>query len=113
MPIEDSDAESALDWLVRNGSKAAQARANRVYMEEYRKTKKAQLMAQAQREGVGSLGAQEAYAYAHPDYIAHLEAIKEAVEADEAFRWNQVTADARIRAGQSQSATRRAQEKVI
>jgi len=110
--ISDDDVDRALDWLVSNGKKAAQARANRVYVEEYRKTLKAQLMAQAALEGSGSLGAQEVYAYAHPDYRAHLEAIKQAVEADEEARWNQVAAQARIEAWRTMSSNQRAQGKV-
>lgn len=111
--ISDDDVDRALDWLVSNGKKAAQARANRVYVEEFRKVLKAQLMAQAAQEGSGSLGAQEIAAYSHPSYKAHLEAIREAVEADEQMRWLQVTADARIRAWQTQAATRRAQERIV
>jgi len=110
--ISDDDVDRALDWLVSNGKKAAQARANRVYVEEYRKTLKAQLMAQGALEGAGSLGAQEVYAYAHPDYRAHLEAIKQAVEADEEARWNQVAAQARIEAWRTMSSNQRAIGKV-
>ena len=113
MPLTDDDVDRALDWLVKNADKAAQARADRTYVEEYRKVLKAELMAQAAQEGSGSLGAQEVYAYSHPSYKSHLEAIKEAVEADERFRWLQVTADARIRAWQTQAATKRAQERIV
>lgn len=108
--ISDDDVDRALQWLVSNADKAAQARAERVYVEEYRKTLKAELMA---KSGAGSVAAQEVIAYAHPDYKTHLEAIREAVEADERFRWLQVTADARIRAWQTQAATRRAQERIV
>jgi hypothetical protein len=110
---EPIDPQKALRTIAAQAPLHAQAKANRVYMEEYRKTLKAQLMAQAAQEGSGSLGAQEVYAYAHPNYKAHLEAIREAVEADERFRWLQVTADARIRAWQTQAATRRAQERIV
>lgn len=107
--ISDDDVDSALNWLVANATKAAQARAERVYVEEYRKTLKAELMA---KSGAGSAAAQEVIAYAHPDYKAHLEAIREAVEADERFRWLLVTAQARIEAWRSMQANNRAQGKV-
>ena len=110
--ISDDDVDRALDWLVSNGRRAAQARANRVYMEEFRKTVKARLMQEAIQKGVGAIGAQEAYAYAHPDYIAHLTAIKQAVEADEEARWNQIAAQARIEAWRTMSSNQRAQGKV-
>lgn len=110
--IDDAAVDSALDWLVKNADKAAQARSERVYVEEYRKTLKAELMAKAGQEGVGANNAQEVYAYAHPSYKAHLEAIREAVEADERFRWLQVTAQARIEAWRSMQANQRAQAKI-
>jgi hypothetical protein len=110
--ISDDDVDRALNWLVSNADKAAQARAERVYVEEYRKTLKAKLMIEAAQAGAGSVAAQEVMAYAHPNYKAHLEAIKEAVEVDERFRWLQVTAEARIEAWRTASSNARAQGKV-
>ncbi len=110
--ISDEEIDKALDFLRDNARDAAQARADRVYVEEYRKTLKAKLMIEAQQAGVSSIGSQEACAYAHPEYKSHLEAIREAVEADERFRWLQVTAQARIEAWRTMSSNNRAQGKV-
>ena len=42
--ISDDEIDRALDYLRDNARDAAQARANRIYVEEYRKVVKAQLM---------------------------------------------------------------------
>ena len=42
--ITDLEIEKAVDYLRDNATKAAQARANRIYLEEYRKTIKAEIM---------------------------------------------------------------------
>jgi len=107
--IDESDIEKALDWLVKNATPAAQARANRQYMEEFRKVIKSQLMKGCGEE---SAAAQEREAYAHPDYAKHLNALRTAVEMDERFRWLTVAAEAKIEVWRSEQANARAQGKV-
>lgn len=107
--ITDDDAERTLSWLVENAAKAAKARATRVWIEEYRKSLKALLMAQAPGD---SVAARETVAYAHPDYVAHLSAMRIAVEDDEKFRWLQVAAEAKIEMYRTHQANQRAQGKI-
>lgn len=107
--ISDDQIEQALDWLVKNATPAAQARANRVYMEEFRKSVKADLMAQKSGD---ALGAQERYAYSHSVYKQHLLDMRTAIEEDERMRWLMVTAEARIEAYRTQQANQRAQGKL-
>jgi hypothetical protein len=64
-----------------------------MYLEEFGKSRKAQLASQA---GTEVLGKQETYAYAHPEYIEILEGIRQAVEKEERFRWLMTAAQARI-----------------
>lgn len=106
--IQDEDIEKAVEYLRENSLKAAQAKANRIYMEEYRKVVKAQIM----REFAGALGMQEREAYADPRYVQHLEAVKEAVEKDEYHRWMMSAAEAKIEAWRTQQANSRALERV-
>ena len=63
---------------------AAKAKAQRVYIENYLRCKKALLMADS--DGA-TVSAKEAYAYGHPDYIALVEGLREAVEIEEKTRW--------------------------
>lgn len=106
--ITDDDIEKAVDYLRSNARAAAQAKANRIYMEEYRRIVKAQIM----RESPGdALGTQEARAYADPRYKQHLDAVKDAVEKDEYNRWMMTAAEAKIEAWRTQQANQRAEGK--
>jgi len=107
--ISDDEIQKALDYLRDNAVKAAQARANRAYVEEYRKTVKAQIM---KDHGGESLGAQEREAYSDSRYVEHLKAIKEAVYADEYHRWMMSAAEAKIEAWRTQQANTRAMERL-
>ena len=107
--IPDDDIERTLAWLVKNATPAAQARANRVYMDEYRKSLKARLM---KASGEETAAAQEREAYASESYLDHLKALREAVEQDERFRWLTVAAEAKIEVWRSEQANQRAQGKV-
>ena len=103
--ITDLEIEKAVDYLRDNATKAAQARANRIYLEEYRKTIKGELMRENTQE---SLGAQEAIAYAHDRYKQHLLAMRDAIQQDEYHRWMLTAAEAKIEAWRSQQANQRA-----
>jgi 16S rRNA G966 N2-methylase RsmD len=105
--ISDEDVDRAVEYLRTNARAAAQAKANRIYAEEYRKVVKAQLM----REHEGALGIQEREAYADPRYRQHLEAVKEAIEKDEYNRWMMSAAEAKIEAWRTQQANQRAEGK--
>lgn len=103
--ITDDEIDKALDYLRDNARDAAQARADRVYVEEYRKVIKAQLMKES---GTLSAVLQEREAYADPRYAEHLEAIKQAVFVDEGHRFLRAAADAKIEAWRTQSSNTRA-----
>jgi citrate synthase len=107
--ITDDDVQKALDYLRLNAPKAAQARANKVYMEEFRKTVKAQLMTVFSSLPVN---AQEREAYRSKAYTDHLIALKDAVYQDELNRWGMVAATSTIEAWRTQNANRRGEGKL-
>ena len=88
-----NEPTKAIQYLIDTAPVYARAKADRIYLDEYRKSKRAQLMAQA---GTEVLGKQETYAYAHADYVGILEGIREAVEIEEKYRWMMTAAQARI-----------------
>ena len=100
--ISEDDVQKAVDWLVESAAKAAQARANREYLDEYRRVLRASLMREAQEGGATSIAAQEAQAMADPRYLAHLEALRTAIADDERFRWLRVAAETKVSCWQSQ-----------
>ncbi len=102
--MNEADIEKAVQYLVDSASKTAQDRANRLHMEEYRKSLKALLMRQWADL---ALSAQERNAYAHPKYTQHLEALKTAIEIDEKNRYLRSAAEAKIKYYQTLSANTR------
>lgn len=107
--ISDDDIEKALDYLRDNGKKAAKAKAERIYMVEYRKVIKSQIMRENDKLAIG---AQEAVAYSDPRYTEHLKVMRDAIEADEYFDWMRVSAEAKIEAWRTQQANARAEGKI-
>src|SRR5262245_19373789 len=91
--ISDEEIDKALNFLRDNAREAAQARADRIYVTEYRKYLKATLM---KEHGELSAVLQEREAYSDPRYLSHLEAIREAVRADAQHEFLKVAAEAKI-----------------
>ena len=105
---EPIDPNKAVDFLLANAGKYARAKAERVHIEEYRKSKKALLMAECPEKAAN---AREQYAYSHPEYVELLQGLRDAVEIEEALRWQQVAAQLRVEVWRSQEATNRGQER--
>jgi hypothetical protein len=102
------DPHAAVDFIVTNAPKYAKAKAERVYLEQFRKTKKALLM---KEHAALPLAAQEREAYAHPDYLELLDGLKAATEIEEALRWQMVAAEARIEVWRTQEASNRVMDR--
>ena len=73
--VEENEIEAALDYLRDSAEKAAQATADRKHLEEFRKAKLAMLASDME----GSEAARDRLAHAHPEYLALLDGLKEAV----------------------------------
>lgn len=106
------DPQAAVDYMIAHSKKYAEAEANKVYMEELRKTIKAEEMKEAEIDGHKTAAMQEREAYASPRYKKHLQALMEAVREREELRWMLIAAQARIEVWRSQEASNRAQEKM-
>lgn len=105
--ITDDEAEKAVDFLRDNAIESAQARADRIYVEQFRKTVKAQLMKERD-DGSTSIAAQEREAYSDPRYLQQLDAIQEAVFRDEKCRFLREAAMAKLEAWRTLSSNQRA-----
>ena len=66
----------AVDFIIKNAPLFAKAKADRVYLEEFRKSKKALLMKDALKQGIEAANAQEREAYADPEYIELLRGLE-------------------------------------
>lgn len=106
----DINPNKAIQYIIDTAPLFAQAKANRVYLEEARKSIKAKLM-NSSPETV--LGKQESYAYSHPDYLELLEGLKVAVEQEENYRWMLIAAQARIDTWKTYQFSQRAEIKAM
>ena len=104
----ERDPHKAVDYIISNAKRFAVAKANRVYLDEYRKSLKAIQMKQSMEP---TIGAQEREAYAHDDYVALLRGLKEAVENEEKLRWDLIGAQARVEIWRTEQANNRAEGK--
>jgi hypothetical protein len=111
----NADAElnvfRALDWIRDNAPAYARAKADRIYLEEFRKTKKALCMKAAEAAGTNAISAQEREAYADPEYMQLLEGLRAAVEEEERLRWLLIGAQVKIECWRTIEANRRAEVK--
>lgn len=98
------DPQAAVEQMWKTAPRLAKAKAELVYMEEYRKSLKAILM---KASGEKTSAAQETEAYSHPDYIKHLSGLQAATEAAEGLRWQMVTLEAAVEVWRSQEASNR------
>jgi hypothetical protein len=104
------DPNKAVDHILKEAGKHAEAKAERIYLEEFRKSKKALLMNECTEKAAVS---REQFAYSHPDYIALLEGLKEAIKVEETLKWQLIGAQARIEIWRTQSANNRNQDRTM
>jgi hypothetical protein len=103
----------ALDFIRDNAPAYAEAKAHRIYLEEFRKTKKALCMKSSEALGTTAISAQEREAYADPEYQQLLEGLREAVAKEEKLRWLIVAAQARIEVWRTLEANRRTEARTV
>lgn len=105
-----NDPNQAIDFIIKNAGKFAEAKAQRIYLEEFRKTKKALLMNESTEKAAN---AREQYAYSHPDYQELLSGLRAAVAIEEDLKWKLEAARLRIEVWKTQSFADRQQDKTM
>jgi hypothetical protein len=100
-----------LEFIKSNAKAYAQAKANRIYLENFRKSKKAMLMRLAEADGQKTAAIQERDAYANQEYLDLLEGLREAVAEEERLRWLMVAAEVSIESWRSLESSKRAEVK--
>lgn len=112
--MNQKDINAAVDYLYTHGAKFAEAKAQRVQMEEYRKSLKAMCMKKALADGRAKTAASaEMEAYADSSYVEFLKGLEAAVEKEETLRWGLISAQARIDVWRSQEASNRTFDKAV
>jgi hypothetical protein len=97
---------AAIEFMLAASERFAKAKARRIYLEEFRKSKKAILMSRCEEKAAV---AREQWAYAHPEYTDLLLGIQAAVEEEEALRWQLEACKARIEVWRTDQANARAE----
>ncbi len=84
--------ERSLHFINKQAEEFARAKSQRVYLEEFRKVRKALLMNEAEQEGRKTGQERESYAYSHAEYKKLLNGLREAIEIEESLRWKLLSA---------------------
>lgn len=102
------DPHKAVNFIIENAPRMAVAKGQRVYLEQFRKSKKALLMNASKAKTVAE---RESDAYADSEYIELLKGLQAAVETEEELKWMLVAAEARVELYRTESANARAQDR--
>jgi hypothetical protein len=86
MRLSDEQIERRMQQLRETAGKYAKAKAEYDHLEDFKKSKVAILMKEAELQGFKTAAAQEREALAHPEYIQLLEGLKVANEEAERLR---------------------------
>ena len=106
-----SAPHQAVDFIIKKAPEFAKAKSKRVYLEEFRKSKKALLMKDALLKGIEAANAQEREAYSHPEYLELLEGLAAAIEIEETLKWQLEAARMRVDVWRSEEASNRLMDK--
>lgn len=106
--MDEINVEKALNFIRDIAKEFAEAKAERVYIEQFRKSKKAILS--KQYEG-GTINDKDNYAYSHKDYLSLLEGLKAAVEKEERLKYQIIAAQLKVEVWRTQQANSRIERK--
>jgi hypothetical protein len=105
--MSERDHNIAIDFIIANSRKFAEAKAQRIYLEEFRKSKKALLMAHSDAKTAVE---REQYAYSHPEYLELLEGMRAAIEQEEYLKWKMTAAQIVTECWRTEQANNRRQD---
>lgn len=108
MENTEESANRARKFIFTESVNFAQAKANRVYLEQFLKSKLALLMSESSET---TMTGKEMDAKKHQDYINLLYGLKEAVAVEEELRWKLISAQLAVEIYRTESANNRAIDK--
>ena len=104
------DPHAAADFIIRSAKPYAQAKSQRLYLEEHRKALKALLMNESTGKTVAD---REQYAYSHKTYQELLNSYKNAILDEETLRIKIRAAELVIEVWRSENASNRNQDRTM
>lgn len=109
--ISDEVMERRLHELRQTADEFADAQGERIYLDEFKKSKLAMLMKDAERAGHKTAAAQEREALANPEYIVLIEGLRDATKKAERMKWHLKIAELGVSVWQTGQANDRAERK--
>jgi hypothetical protein len=97
----------AIEFILEQSQNFATAKSQRVFLENFLRTKKALLMKDAMTKGFDSAVSQEREAYAHPEYQELLQGLAAAIEQEETLLWKLRAAQMKADIWRSEQASER------
>lgn len=107
MSTQETNANKAVDFILKKAPEYAKAKSERSYLEKFRESKKALLMKDAMQKGIDSAVGQEREAYAHPEYQEVIVGLAAAIETEETLKWQLEAARMRVEIYRTEEATNR------
>lgn len=95
--------EKAFHYLKTTAATYAKNKAQAEYLKEFRKSKKALLIIEAEQQGLKTGQERESYAYSHEEYRELLDGLRAATEEAEKYRIMVKTAELQIEVWRSQN----------
>jgi hypothetical protein len=109
MKLSDEQVERRMQQLRDTAASYAKAKAEYEYLEDFKKSKIAILMKDAETKGFATAAAQEREARAHPEYLQVLEGLRVANEQAEKLRWDLRLAEMKAEIWRTMESSRRAE----
>lgn len=110
MENTEESANRARRFIYEKSVDFAQAKANRIYIEQFLKSKLALLMSESSET---TMTGKEMDAKKHQDYISLLYGLKEAVAVEEELKWKLISAQLAVEIYRTESANNRAIDKAM
>jgi len=101
------DPEQSAERIRTIAADYGEAKGDRVYLEEFRRSKKAMLMKDCFFLGIEAANAQEREALADPEYVSLLKGLAAAVEKEETLKWELEAAKMEVEIWRTQQANER------
>ena len=105
---EFQDIDKTLAFIRDHAPKLAKATAERIYLDNYKKSLFSKLFTKATHK---TMAEREAWALQHDYYNNHLKARKIAIEEEETIKWQMTSAELRVEVWRSQEATNRSMDR--
>jgi hypothetical protein len=108
--MNNVEPSKAIQYIIDNAPKFAEAKANRIYIENFLKVKKAEIAIKCNES---SMTRAEQHALSHPDYKLLLDGLKVAIVQEEHLRWWLEAARLRVEVWRTQEASNRGLDRAV